>query len=39
LEVTTAISNCLLRLPLYYAMTEEDVQAVVGAIMDFYRVR
>lgn len=38
LEVTTAISNCLLRLPLYYAMTEEDVQAVVGAIMDFYRI-
>jgi len=39
LEITTGISDCLLRLPLYYEMTEEDVQTVVNAIMDFYKSR
>ena len=39
LEVTTRVSDCLLRLPLYHEMTEEDVQVVVKAIMDFYKFR
>ncbi len=39
LEVTIGISDCLLRLPLYYEMTEADVQTVVNAMMDFYKSR
>ncbi|TRZ47753.1 dTDP-4-amino-4,6-dideoxygalactose transaminase [bacterium] len=37
LEVTGRVSDCLLRLPLYYEMTPEDVQYVVGRIAHFYR--
>ncbi len=36
LKVTEAVSDCLLRLPLYYEMTPEDVQRVIDAIDDFY---
>jgi dTDP-4-amino-4,6-dideoxygalactose transaminase len=37
LKVTEAVSDCLLRLPLYYEMMPEDVQRVISAIEDFYR--
>lgn len=37
MEVTDMVSDCLLRLPLYYEMTEEDVQAVTGEIKNFYK--
>jgi len=37
LKVTERISNCLLRLPLYYEMTEYDVQKVTDVIKDFYK--
>ena len=39
LKVTEAVSDCLLRLPLYYEMTPEDVRRVVSAIEDFYHQR
>jgi len=37
LKVTEAFSDCLLRLPLYYEMMQEDVQRVISTIEDFYR--
>jgi dTDP-4-amino-4,6-dideoxygalactose transaminase len=37
LEVTQRISDCLLRLPLYYEMTDEDVNSVIGNIKKFYK--
>lgn len=38
LPQTEALSACLLRLPLYYDMTEDDVRTVATAIAGFYRV-
>jgi len=38
LPVTDEMSARLLRLPLYYDMSEDDVAAVGKAILDFYRV-
>ncbi|KQC07681.1 MAG: TDP-4-oxo-6-deoxy-D-glucose aminotransferase [Smithella sp. SDB] len=37
LDVTKRVSNCLLRLPLYYEMTDNDVHSVTEAIIDFYK--
>lgn len=37
LAVTQRISDCLLRLPLYYEMTDEDVNSVIGNIKKFYK--
>jgi len=37
LEVTRQVSDCLLRLPLYYEMTPEDVQYVLTKIHEFYK--
>ncbi len=37
LDVTDKVSNCLLRLPLYYQMTEKDVCNVTDKIKDFYK--
>jgi dTDP-4-amino-4,6-dideoxygalactose transaminase len=37
LEVTQRISDCLLRLPLYHEMTDEDVDSVIGNIRKFYK--
>ena len=39
LPVTEEMSARVLRLPLYYDMSEADVMAVGDAILDFYRVR
>jgi dTDP-4-amino-4,6-dideoxygalactose transaminase len=39
MEVTDRVSDCLLRLPLYFEMTEDDVQSVVDGINDFYENR
>jgi len=39
MDVTDRISDCLLRLPLYYAMTEDEVCFVTDSIKDFYRQR
>ncbi len=39
MEVTQRVSDCLLRLPLYYEMTSEDVQEVVKEIISFYKRR
>jgi dTDP-4-amino-4,6-dideoxygalactose transaminase len=36
MEVTQRVSDCLLRLPLYYEMTTENVQYVVECIAQFY---
>jgi dTDP-4-amino-4,6-dideoxygalactose transaminase len=36
LEVTERVSDCLLRLPLYYEMSPENVQYVVKRIKQFY---
>lgn len=36
MEVTERVSDCLLRLPLYYEMTTEDVQYVIAKISQFY---
>ena len=36
LPVTESTSECLLRLPMYYEMTEEDVEEVAGRILRFY---
>jgi dTDP-4-amino-4,6-dideoxygalactose transaminase len=36
LEVTQRVSDCLLRLPLYYEMADNEVAFVVDAIADFY---
>ncbi|MBP7232342.1 MAG: dTDP-4-amino-4,6-dideoxygalactose transaminase [Syntrophaceae bacterium] len=37
MKVTEHISDCLLRLPLYYEMEKEDVQRVISAIRTFYK--
>lgn len=37
MEVTERISSSLLRLPLYYEMSDEDVDHVVAAVAGFYR--
>jgi dTDP-4-amino-4,6-dideoxygalactose transaminase len=37
LEVTQRVSDCLLRLPLYYEMTAEDVQYVVEKMAHYYQ--
>jgi dTDP-4-amino-4,6-dideoxygalactose transaminase len=37
LEITDRASDCLLRLPLYYEMNQEDVHSVVGNIKNFYK--
>ena len=36
LDVTQRVSDCLLRLPLYYEMTRENVQYVISKISRFY---
>jgi len=36
MKVTERVSNCLLRLPLYYEMTAKDVQYVIAKISQFY---
>src|SRR5208282_1886557 len=36
LEVTERVSDCLLRLPLYYEMRDNDVHSVTGEIRNFY---
>ena len=37
LEVTSDMSDRVLRLPLYYQMTEEDTQYVIGHVNNFYQ--
>lgn len=37
LEVTERVSDCLLRLPLYYEMRDDDVHSVTGKIRNFYK--
>ncbi len=37
LEVTERVSDCLLRLPLYYEMKDDDVHSVTGKIRNFYK--
>ena len=37
LEVTERVSDCLLRLPLYYEMRDDDVHFVTGKIRNFYK--
>jgi dTDP-4-amino-4,6-dideoxygalactose transaminase len=37
LKVTKRVSDCLLRLPLYYEMKDEDVHYVSGKIRNFYK--
>lgn len=37
LQVTEQVSDCLLRLPLYYEMTPENVERVVSSVEHFYR--
>ena len=39
LEVTDRVSECLLRLPLYYEMTAENVHDVAKGIISFYNRR
>jgi len=39
MSVTNRISNCLLRLPMFYEMQKSDVERVVDAVMDFYNRR
>lgn len=36
LEVTQRVSDCLLRLPLYYEMTSDHIAYIVGAVTRFY---
>jgi dTDP-4-amino-4,6-dideoxygalactose transaminase len=38
LSVTEDISGRLLRLPLYYEMKDEDVDTVIDAVKQFYRM-
>ncbi len=38
-EFTTAESDKLVRLPMYYGMAKEDRTAVVEAVSDFYLTR
>ena len=37
MEVTQRVSSCLLRLPLYYEMTGDDIEKVVEALEVFYQ--
>ena len=37
LEVTQRVSDCLLRLPLYHYIMEEDINYITGKIMEFYK--
>jgi dTDP-4-amino-4,6-dideoxygalactose transaminase len=37
LDVTERVSDCLLRLPLYYEMKDEDVHSITGNIRNFYK--
>lgn len=37
MDVTEKVSACLLRLPLYYEMTQDDVHRVSKSIIDFYQ--
>jgi dTDP-4-amino-4,6-dideoxygalactose transaminase len=37
MEVTQRITNCLLRLPMYYEMTGDDIEEVVEALEVFYQ--
>lgn len=37
MEVTQRAGDCLLRLPLYYEMTDQEVTAVIKAVNQFYR--
>jgi len=37
LEITERVSDCLLRLPLYYEMRDDDVHSVTGKIRKFYK--
>jgi dTDP-4-amino-4,6-dideoxygalactose transaminase len=39
LDVTRRVSDCLLRLPMYYEMTAVDTERVIVAVGEFYRVR
>lgn len=39
MSVTVQISDCLLRLPLYYEMTSEDIEQVAEAIFSFFADR
>ena len=36
-EITTAYSERLVRLPLYYGLTDEDQQKVIDAVLEFYK--
>lgn len=36
MSVTDHVSSCLLRLPIYYEITPEEMQRVVDGIVDFY---
>ena len=36
-EVTTPYSERLVRLPLYYGLTDEDQQKVIDAVLEFYK--
>jgi dTDP-4-amino-4,6-dideoxygalactose transaminase len=38
LNVTDKVSDCLLRLPLYYEITDEDVNTIIRAIFSFFKV-
>jgi dTDP-4-amino-4,6-dideoxygalactose transaminase len=37
LDVTERVSDCLLRLPLYYEMTDDDVHSITANIRSFYK--
>jgi len=37
LDVTERVSDCLLRLPLYYEMKDEDVHSITDNIANFYK--
>lgn len=36
MEVTEIVANTLLRLPMYYGLTEQEIQTVVSAIFEYY---
>lgn len=36
MEVTEKVADTLLRLPMYYGLTEQEIQTVVGGIYDYY---
>jgi dTDP-4-amino-4,6-dideoxygalactose transaminase len=39
MKVTEHISDCLLRLPIYFSMTDAEVDAVIDAVRGFYATR